>query len=199
MNGVQAEISTGAIRGRWVTLEPVTTSDGAELTDLERRRQLLPGLGGPYHTPNLASRYLPAMAVRDNQNGRMIGLLETGELIGYPGVAVMLVYVDPELARPGVAMEATGIYSPMIFDSGAAILHIEVLSFNSASNRIFQKRQREPQARLRQHIYVAGRFWDLLIYSFDRADWDALMAKLKRALPGGQRQIAALGGKPPST
>jgi len=191
MNGVQAEISTGAIRGRWVTLEPVTASHSVELADLEQRRQLLPGLGGPYHTPNLASRYLPAMAVRENQDGRMIGLLETGELIGYPGVA--------ELARPGVAMEATGIYSPMIFDNGAAILHIEVLSFNTASYRIFQKRHREPQARLRQHVYVAGRFWDLLIFSFERADWDELMAKLKRALPGGQRQIAALGGKRPAT
>jgi len=199
MNGVQAEISTGAIRGRWVTLEPVTASHSVELADLEQRRQLLPGLGGPYHTPNLASRYLPAMAVRENQDGRMIGLLETGELIGYPGVAGMLVYVEPELARPGGAMEATGIYSPMILDYGAAILHIEVLSFNTASYRIFQKRHREPQARLRQHVYVAGRFWDLLIFSFERADWDELMAKLKRALPGGQRQIAALGRKRPAT
>src|SRR2546426_3288002 len=114
MNGVQAEISTGAIRGRWVTLEPVTASHSVELADLEQRRQLLPGLGGPYHTPNLASRYLPAMAVRENQDGRMIGLLETGELIGYPGVAVMLVFRGPEAVPPGGGGGATGLYSPLI-------------------------------------------------------------------------------------
>jgi RimJ/RimL family protein N-acetyltransferase len=183
----------GSITGHWVTLEPLSPSHAAELQELETRRQMIPAMGGPFHNPSVDSRYLPSMAVRDNTSGRLIGLLETGEMMGYPGVAVVLIYVEPSLARPGVAMEACGIYMPMVFDNGAAILHVEVLSFNRDMIRIFEKRRQYPQVRLRRHIYVAGEFWDLLMYGFDRKQFEDLYGKFKRVLPGGQRPISALG------
>jgi len=186
------------IRGHWVTLEPVTGAHGDALAELEKRRQLIPAMGGPFHNPNLAARYLPAMAVRDNDDGRLIGLLETGEMIGYPGVAVILIYVDPGLARPGVAMEACGMYMPMVFDNGAAILHVEALSFNDAIVRMFEKRGHHAQVRLRQHVYVAGRFWDLLVYAFDQQEFEEVVGKFRRILPGGRRPISALGSGRPS-
>jgi hypothetical protein len=188
-----AGAAAGSIRGHWITLEPLSPVHAAELQELETRRQMIPAMGGPFHNLNVDGRYLPSMAVRDNASGRLIGLLETGEMIGYAGVAVILVYVEPSLARPGVAMEACGIYLPMVFDNGAAILHVEVLSFNRDMIRIFEKRRQYPQARLRRHVYVAGHFWDLLMYAFDRAEWEAFYGKFRRVLPGGQRPISALG------
>ena len=186
-------IPPGGILGHWITLEPVTAGHAAELLELEGRRQMVPAMGGSHQSLGENSRFLPAMAVRENESGRLVGLLETGEMLGYQGVAVILIYVDPLLVRPGVAMEACGIYMAMVFENGAAILHVEVLSFNRDIIRIFERRHQHPQVRLRKHSYVGGHFWDLLMYGFDRDQWEQFMGKFRRVLPGGQRPISALG------
>jgi hypothetical protein len=187
----------GAIRGHWVTLEPIGDHNLAEVRALDDPRRLTPAMGGPYHVPTLAGRYGPAVAVRENQTGRVVGVLENDEMLGYPGVAVFIIFVDQRVARPGLAMEACGIYVPLLFAHGAQIVHFEVLAFNRYLTHLFDHRGHPPQVRMRRHAYVAGRYWDLLFYALDAAEYEATFGKFDRVLPGGHRPISALSGSGP--
>jgi hypothetical protein len=185
------------LRGHWVTLEPVSNANLPEADALDARRALLPQMGGvrPARTAN--SRYGPLMLIRDNRSGAAVGTVESDDMIGYPGVAVLIVYADPELSRPGYGMEATALFVPTLFERGAEILHLEVLSFNREMTRILDRRHRPPDVRLRRHAYVGGHFWDLLMYGFERDEMQAIIDDYRRVLPGGSRTIAALGrGRP---
>lgn len=177
-----------------MTLEPIDNHNVAQVRALDDPRRQTPAMGGPYHVPTLAGRYGPAMAVRDNQTGRVIGVLENDEMLGYPGVAVFIIFVDQRVARPGFAMEACGIYVPRLFAHGAAIVHFEVLAFNRALTHLFDHRGHPPEVRMRRHVYVAGRYWDLLVYAFDATEWEATSGKFRKFLPGGERAPGALGG-----
>jgi hypothetical protein len=62
-----------------------------------------------------------------------------------------------------------------LFDNGARLIHHEVLALNRPIQRIFAGMGLEPSARLRSHAYVAGRYWDVLVYSYDRATLDEIL------------------------
>jgi len=183
----------GALRGHWSTLEPITQANVAEVRALDEGRRQTPGMGGYYQLPAVAGRYGPAMALRDNRTGTVFGVVENDEMRGYPGVAVFIVYVDQTLARPGYAMEAAGIYIPTLYANGASIVHVEVLSFNRLLTHMFAHRGHPPDVRMRRHAYVGGHYWDLLVYAFDREQWQETFGKFDAVLPGGSRRLAALG------
>jgi hypothetical protein len=187
----------GSLRGRWVTLEPIDDVNAVEVVALDQARARTPEMGGPQPARKWTGRFGPAMAVRVNDSGAVIGTVENDEMIGYPGVAVFIIYVDASRSRPGYAMEASGIYIESLWRNGAEILHLEVLSFNREMTRILDRRHRPPDVRMRRHAYVAGHYWDLLVYGLDATDWAAVMTRLKAFLPGGSRSLAALGsGRP---
>jgi RimJ/RimL family protein N-acetyltransferase len=111
-----------------------------------------------------------------------------------PGnVAVFVVYLDRRLGRAGFGLEACVLYISHLFDSGARLVEAEVLEFNGDMIGILHKARLVPQARLREHTYSAGRFWDLLIYSFDGAEWTRTLERYRRFLPGGDRRPVAIG------
>lgn len=181
------------ITGVWVTLEAISNLNAAEVAEVDARRQFVPEMGGPYVRQRLKGRFGPGMAIRENKSGQIIGTVENDEMAGYPGVAVYIIYADPDRSRPGFGMEASGLYIPTLFDRGADIMHLEILSFNREMTHLLDRRHRPPDVRMRRHAYVAGHYWDVLIYGFDRDDWEAFFAKFRAVLPGGSRAIAALG------
>jgi RimJ/RimL family protein N-acetyltransferase len=185
------------LRGHWITLEPLDQANLPEADALDARRAFLPEMGGTRSSRTGSGRYGPPMLIRDNRTGVAVGTVESDEMIGYPGVAVLVVFADRELSRPGYGMEATALYVPSLFERGAEILHLEVLSFNREMIRILDRRHRPPDVRMRRHAYVGGRFWDLLMYGFERQEMEAIIEDYRRVLPGGSRTIAALGkGRP---
>jgi RimJ/RimL family protein N-acetyltransferase len=136
------------------------------------------------------------MVIRANADSTAIGVVENGQMIGYPDVAVVLIFVDPLVARPGIAMEAFAIYVKSMFEAGARLVHLEVLEFNAPVLRMLGRIGVQEQARLREHVFAAGRFWDILVFAFDAAQYAHILGRYSRGLPGGDRRPAALGGRP---
>ncbi len=176
------------LTGSWIQLEPVTPATAAEFAEIDARRWLNPAMGAQ---SGGSSPFAPPMLVREKKGGRAVGIVENFAQPG--GTATFMAYIDPVRGRAGYGTEAISLYLSRVFDGGARRVIAEVLSFNTDMIGILRKVNFPPQARLREHVYVGGRFWDVIIYSFDRADWDRVIKRYRRKLPGGDRAPAALG------
>jgi len=174
--------------GSWVQLEPVSADNATEFGEISSSRQRNPVMGA---TEGGSSSFAPPMLVRDRRSGRAVGIVENHEQPG--DTAVFIAYIDTERGRVGYGFEAISLYLSRMFDGGARRVIAEVLEFNTDMIGILRKVDFRPQARLREHVYSAGRYWDLIIYSFDRADWVRVVNRYRRMLPGGDRGPAALG------
>jgi RimJ/RimL family protein N-acetyltransferase len=177
------------LSGSWVELEPTTDSTAAEFAELSRRWRLDAAMGGALREG--ASAFAPPMLIRERRHDTAVGLVVNQRLPA--SVAAFLIYVDPELGRAGYGIEATALYVSHLFDCGARLVTADVLTFNTAVNGILTKAGIAPQARLREHVYVAGAFWDVLVYSFGVDEWLRALARYRRYLPGGDRRPAAIG------
>ena len=184
-----------AVAGHWVTLEPLSDANRLEVARIAATRHRTPNLGGAPGRRDVSRPFGPAMLIRANADGAAIGVIENGQMSGYPGVAVVLIFVDESVARPGVAMEAFAIYVARVFAAGARLVHIEVLEFNTPVLRMLARIGVDQQARLRHQAYAAGRFWDVLVFAFDAEKFQNIVSRYARKLPGGDRRPAALGGK----
>jgi RimJ/RimL family protein N-acetyltransferase len=182
--------------GHWVSLVPLEEADWRDASHLEDIRRRTPHLGSASGRADVSRRFGPAMVISDRRSGVAFGLIENGEMSGYPGVAVVVIFVDQSLARPGVAMEAFALYVAQVFEAGAALVHLEVLEFNSPVLRMLSRIGLTAQARLREHLYVSGRFWDVLVFAFDRPRFEQITARYADRLPGGDRRPAAIGARP---
>jgi RimJ/RimL family protein N-acetyltransferase len=134
------------------------------------------------------------MLVRVRSSGEAVGVVENHALPG--NVADFVTYLDRGRGRHGYGFESVVLYISHLFDSGARLVNSEVLECNAEMISIIRKVNVLPQARLREHVYVAGRFWDLIIYSMERAQWVGIIDRYRRILPGGDRRPSAVGGNP---
>jgi len=182
------------LKGSWIELEPLDESNAGEFAQFDMPRQLDPLMGevrraGP-------DAIAPPMIIRDLASGRAVGLVENHIQPG--GVVAFVIYFDRSVGRAGTATEAMVLYISHLFDSGARLVSCEVLEPNPQVIRIIHKLKFEPQARMRDHLFSAGRFWDLLVYSFDQQEWiEKAVNRYRRILPGGDRKPAAIGPSRP--
>jgi RimJ/RimL family protein N-acetyltransferase len=177
------------LRGWWIELEPQSSANTADFGAFANRRELSAEMGGG---TGGASEFAPPMLIRDLRSGRAVGVVDNSGLPG--GVTVVAIYLDPEHGRAGWGMEAITLYVTYLFDQGARLVTAEVLGFNAAMIGVLRTLKIEPQARLREHAYVAGRYWDVLVYSFDRTEWvTKVVERYRDRLPGGWRRPAAIG------
>jgi ribosomal protein S18 acetylase RimI-like enzyme len=181
--------------GGWVALEPVSPTSLSDTMRLDAVRQRTPNLGGASRRRDSEGSFGPAMLIRAKTTGQAIGLIENGEMEGYPGVAVVLIFTDPAVARPGLALEGFALYVANVFERGASLVHLEVLAFNKPVLRMLRSLGLEEQVRLREHIYAGGRFWDVAVFAFDAGQYAQILKRYTRKLPGGDRAPAALGGR----
>ena len=164
--------------GTLVSLELPGPSTLDDLTRLDWLRWQRPEMGG-------WSRRQPPMApwatqlFRSNVSGRVVGVLDAFALSGYPGVVNVSIFTDTAVASPGVAIDAYGLFVGMLFDRGIRLVHHEVLEFNRPILRILRGIHVEPSARYREHAYVAGRFWDVLLFSFDRGHLQGVLHQFR--------------------
>lgn len=178
--------------GTWIELEPYAASNAGEFAMLDSRRELNPLMGAG--SQSRSTQIAPRMLVRVRSSGEAVGVVENHALPG--DVAVFVTYLDRERGRHGFGFESVVLYISHLFDSGARLVNSEVLECNAEMISIIRKVNVVPQARLREHVYTAGRFWDLIVYSMDRAQWVGIVDRYRRILPGGDRRPAAIGGKP---
>lgn len=165
----------GVIEGQWMRLAPVGAYTQEAMEDLQFRLGLRPEMVSPGLAGAPAgSRFGEAAVIASLASGEMLGILGNVELGDYPGVAALVIYVDEERARAGLAMEAWYRYVARIFELGATKVQMEVLSFNTPVHRIMRKIGARPEVVLREHFYIAGRHWDATLYGFDRQQWEAV-------------------------
>jgi RimJ/RimL family protein N-acetyltransferase len=110
-----------------------------------------------------------------------IELRETGELIGNCGVRIKgpgprvadLGYeFNPAFWRQGYATEAVAAMMRFGFEElGLHRLWAECIGDNEGSWRLMEKLGMQREARLREHEYFKGRWWDKLIYGILEDDW----------------------------
>lgn len=167
---------------------PPGPESASELAEFDSRRRSMPVMGA--RRGSGGSVFAPPMLIRERRSGRAVGVVENQALPG--SVALYLIYLDPTTGRAGYGLEATALYVSHLFDSGARLVTAEVLELNAAVIGIMRKAGWPEQARLREHIYAAGRFWDLLVFSLDQESWERGIARYRARLPGGDRRPSAL-------
>jgi RimJ/RimL family protein N-acetyltransferase len=178
--------------GQLCWLEPVGGVDSGVSAWLDELRAEAPELGASIGSET-SSPFGEAMLIREATQGVPVGLIDNHQLPGYEGVATINVFVDRSRARPGVGIEAFALYTFFTFAAGAEIVHVEVLEFNRAVLGILRKIGLKPGARYRQHVYVAGRPWDVLVFSWTLDEWLVASARYQRFLPGGDQRARVLG------
>lgn len=166
---------TRALEGKTIRLDPAGPDDAIELGDLDWVRSLQPGMGGWFARSSVSPGTL---ALRAIHGGPIVGAIEARGLPGYPGVANVSMYTDPALARPGRILEAYALLVDDLFAQGVDLVHHEVLEMNRPIHRILVGIGVRPTARLRQHAFVAGRFWDVLVYAYDQKHWEHVLTKV---------------------
>jgi RimJ/RimL family protein N-acetyltransferase len=161
------------LEGTRVRLEPASSADRDELAELDWLRSLHPAMAGWFARPRTVA---PGTAVmRGLDGGQVVGVLDAAGLPGYADVVSVSVYTDTARASGGWALEAYALFVSALFEQGVRLIHHEVLELNRPIQRILRGIGVAQTARLREHAYVAGRFWDVLVYSYDRAHWDHLL------------------------
>jgi ribosomal-protein-alanine N-acetyltransferase len=115
-----------------------------------------------------------------------ITLANTGELIGNVGVrretaedpvADMGFELSPEHWGRGYASEAARAMVDWGFGAwGLERIHAHCVSENAASARVLERAGLRLEARLRDHQFFKGRFWDLSLYGLLRAEWESSRA-----------------------
>ena len=158
--------------------------------DGRRELNLAMGAGGRSKSSSTA----PPMLLRSRRGGEAVGVVENHELPG--NVAVFVVYIDRQRGLAGFGSRPPPFTSATCSTVGARLVTAEVLVFNTEMNTILRKVRLVPQARLREHVYAGGRFWDVLVYSFDRAEWVRIIDRYRRSSFGGARRPAASGRRP---
>jgi len=171
-----------------VRLEPRSEDNEAEFKELDASWLAAPVMGGV--TFAARTTFAPPMLVREQRTGNALGIVANQRLPG--DVAAFVVFVDPARGRAGYGAEATALYISHLFDSGARLVTMDVLSFNPV-NRQLQRFGLVPQARMREHVYAAGRYWDVVVYSFSAAEFVRALAPHRHLMPGGTRHPVALG------
>jgi hypothetical protein len=167
------------LSGSWIELEPLSDANAAEFDRLDLERGLNPAMGTAARSSS--SAIASPMLLRSRRDGEAVGLVENHPLPG--NVAVFVVYIGRQRGLAGFCFEAAILYISHLFDSGARLVTAEVFEFNREMNGILRKVGLVPQARLREHLYSGGRFWDLLVYSFDRAQWVRIIKPYKHRFP----------------
>ena len=163
--------------GQRVRVDPATPDDAASMQSLDWRRSTDPVMGGWINRPALG----PGTAVlRPVDHDEVVGAMDVAELPGYPGVANVSIFADMEKARGGMALEAYALVVDAVFGQGARLVHQEVLSLNRPIQRILRGIGVQPSARLRDHAYVAGRWWDVLVFSFSEDEWQRVLERFPR-------------------
>ena len=170
------------VAGETIVLEAVQARHAHELAELDWKRGLHPGMAGPLAAARTAE--VSTLLARSVATGRVVAVLDAADMLGYPGVRNVSIYADAASTERGEALEAYGRFVLHELDGGARLIHHEVLELNRPIQRIFAALGLQATASLRQHAYVAGRFWDVLVYAYGRPELDGILA---RVFPRGRR------------
>lgn len=166
------------IPGTWVTLETIHDGNRDELAELDWKRMQVSEMGGWFARLDPGAGW--TMLFRSLKTGAALGVLDAAPLPGYVGVVNVSIFADTDTSPAGWAMEAYILFVAHLFEVGVRLIHHEVLEINKPMLRILRGAGIPSTARLRQHGYAAGRWCDVLIYSYDQMGFQSLLGRFSR-------------------
>ena len=172
------------MRGVRVDLVPADTRPEAHMS-FNALRNSLPELGGHYNHDLQPAGYAPRMLIWSKVQDGPVGLVYSMELADAPGVVESFILSNRRVSRPAHVLEGALLYAQAIFAQGADKLIWSVSEFNLPVLRMLARSGITLQVRLRQEAYVAGRFWDVLVFGTTRDEWLELLSRFMERLPGG--------------
>ena len=178
------------LTGASCILEEVDAQTWPDVLHLDWLRAQHPVMGG-MNTRSAPTGSWALAVFRDKRGSEPVGLLEAHPLPGYPGVVNVSIFTDRAAVSAGPAIDAYGLYVSQLFRQGVRLVHHEVLEFNRPVHRIMRRLEVEPSARLREHAYVAGRWWDVLVYSYDARHWQGVLARYSARTVGRPEEMPA--------
>lgn len=167
------QINPIILEGRLIDLTPVLSEDRAELHNLDRQCELLPQMEGVSQRNSDLQSFLPTMLIKTKAK-KVVGVIACTEHPEFDKVGIVSLYINIEKSRPGASLEAIFLYFDAMFRYGFEHIHCEVLEFNWDMLRILAKGYIKPVACLRKHSYIAGQFWNVYIFVFDKQMWESI-------------------------
>ena len=185
------------IVGERVSITPLAEADRDELAELDWDRAAHPAMAGWAAHPvgQAAAGTALLRSRRESTRGQLVGAIDAMTLPGYDGVANVSIFTDTSRAAGGLALEGYGLYVDDLFRQGARLIHHEVLSLNLPIRRAMRAFRLQPTATYRDHAYAAGRFWDVLVYSYGEDHWRSTLAAMPNN-PVSQRVRTPLAAPP---
>jgi RimJ/RimL family protein N-acetyltransferase len=185
-------VETPPLSGRRVRLREVQPSDYEYLYALTthpdvswRWRHRGQALSFDTFSQIVESGTLVHFIVERLANGEPLGYAQAFDASLQWGWCHIAVVLDPAVALGGWALEAPLLFLNYLFEMyELRKLYASVLEFNYEQFASYSGDRYHIEARLENHDWYAGRWWDMLILAMYRTDWmrtgPRLVAKLAR-------------------
>jgi RimJ/RimL family protein N-acetyltransferase len=134
-----------------------------------------------------ASRYME-LIITETRTGRPIGLVYNHDLDQANGRTFVSVFVIPECRTRGYGLEAAMMLASYLFIE--LRLHkvcFSVLSSNAASRSVMEGAGLTCEALLREHMFLSGRWHDLMQFSILRRETKKKFEPMLRRLVKGRK------------
>jgi RimJ/RimL family protein N-acetyltransferase len=118
------------------------------------------------------SKFQLAIVLRTTH--QLIGTCGIRRATGHAPAAELGYELDPDYWGHGYATEA----ARSLLTFGFQTLHLQrvwaqCIAENTASRRVLERLGMRQERRLRQHTLMRNHWWDVLVYTLDRAAWQA--------------------------
>src|ERR1700730_5850656 len=159
-------------RGRFVELITAHEVEPSHLVQHNTRSATTPVMGySGGAAPGIGS--LPgSAAVLACETRACVGLAAASWVWDADDVAEVVLFMDRTRSRAGAGLEALYLFCDELFANGVRRILMRVLEINQPVLALMRHGGKAPDAHLRQHHFVAGRFLGEYVFSWSAAEWE---------------------------
>lgn len=179
-----------------IVLRPAETADGAEIYHLLLRLGLnsLPRLDEFVATFDHGAAAIFAIHLRHDNQVVGFGTIQQLDPDGHVQVGI---FTDAERAKYGIGGEAMMLLINYAFATWTFVRKVYFLTTEASMGAFGSALATVPrEATLPEHVYFAGKLWDLHWYAVYRDGWEEQTARLVSRLAEGPRFIADADAEP---
>jgi RimJ/RimL family protein N-acetyltransferase len=185
--GIGAQHVAASCEGRWVKLRPLSRHDyptffqwradveSLHLWSSERRVPTLEEYANELE--NLLATTITFLILTPREEP--IGFVQAYHLNHSQGWCRFLIYVAPEHRQSGYVLEAPLLFGDYIFSNfNFRKVYADVFEYNEDVLSMLRRGGFVEEGRLKEHIFFAGQFWDLINLALYRRAWEELRQRL---------------------
>src|ERR1700730_10194470 len=153
-------------RGRFVELIPAHEVDPSDLLEVTTRSATTPVMGYSGGAPPGIGSLPGSAAVLACETRACVGLAAASWVWDADEVAEVVLFMDRTRSRDGAGLEALYLFCDELFANGVRRILMRVLEINQPVLALMRHGGKAPDAPLRQHHLVAGRFLGEYVFSW---------------------------------